>query len=433
MPSRVWLLFQKDLLRRWRSPLGVLAMIAFPLVFSGMMALAFGGSDDPPLRARLLLEDLDDNFAGGVMKSFLGAEQVSDFLEIVEVGEGEGLARLENDEASALLRIPAGTTEKLFDGEAVTLELVRNPAQTILPEVAEQIAAMLAEVVSLAAGFLHRQAAELELPLGSIEDFDDLAEEDFVRLAVATRHALSKGGSFVSEPPITLETVTLGEPQDGEPNEEGDEDEDEDASPAVMIVLFILPGISVYSLFIIGDQMMRDVLTETQLGTLRRQLCAPVTGGQIIAAKVLVTAVVAGIVLLILAAFVAVLAPEPVDLAAFVLLSLALVLAITGFAATIYGLVSTERQGGTISAVVYLAMAFSGGSFVPLDNMPAAVRSMAPLSPFYWGTRGFQDLLTGGGLAEALGPVAVLGGLGLVLLATGAVLLQRKVLRGEAG
>ena len=145
------------------------------------------------------------------------------------------------------------------------------------------------------------------------------------------------------------------------------------------------------------------------------------------------TAVVAGIVLLILAAFAGVLAPEPVDFAAFVLLSLAVVLAVTGFAAAIYGMVKTETQGGTISAVVYLAMAFGGGSFVPLDNLPAIVRGAAPLSPFYWGTRGFQDLLTGGGLTEALGPVAVLGGLGLVLLAAGAFLLQRKVLRGEAG
>lgn len=426
-PGRILLLFRKDLLRRWRSPLGVLAMIAFPLIFSGMMALAFGGGDSAPLRARLLVEDLDDNLAGGLIKSALGAEQVSDFLEVVEVREGEGLALVEAGEASALLRIPAGTTEKLFDGEAVTLELVRNPAQTILPEVAEQIVAMLADVGSLGVGLLHRQADELQLGLGSIEDLDDVSNEDFARLAVAARDLLSKGGDFVTEPPITFETVTLGEP------EAGDEDEEDETSPAAMIVLFILPGISVYALFVIGDQMMRDVLTETRLGTLRRQLCAPVTGGQIIAAKVLATAVVAGIVLLILAAFAGVLAPEPVDLAAFAVLSLALVLAVTGFAAAIYGLVSTERQGGTISALIYLALAFSGGSFVPLDNMPAAVRGVAPLSPFYWGTQGFQDLLAGGALAEVLEPVAILGALGVALLAAGAFLMQRKVLRGEAG
>ena len=59
------------------------------------------------------------------------------------------------------------------------------------------------------------------------------------------------------------------------------------------------------------------------------------------------TAVVAGIALLILAAFAAVLAPEPVDLAGFAALSLALVLAVTGFSALIYSLARTESQGGT--------------------------------------------------------------------------------------
>ena len=43
---RVFLLLGKDLRRRRRSPLGVLVMLAFPLVFSGMLALAFGGDGD---------------------------------------------------------------------------------------------------------------------------------------------------------------------------------------------------------------------------------------------------------------------------------------------------------------------------------------------------------------------------------------------------
>ena len=37
----------------------------------------------------------------------------SDFLEVVEVGE-EGRQLIEDDEASALLRIPEGTTGKLL-------------------------------------------------------------------------------------------------------------------------------------------------------------------------------------------------------------------------------------------------------------------------------------------------------------------------------
>ncbi len=417
--SRVLLLLRKDLLRCWRSPLGVLAMLAFPLVFSGMMALAFGGSDSGLPRARLLVEDLDGGLAGGLIQSFLGADQVSEFLETVKVG-AEGRQMIEDGEASALLVIPAGTTAALAGGEPVTLEMVRNPSQTILPEIAEQVAAVMVDVLGVGARVLRSQAEGLEL--GAIESVDDLGDEDFARLAISLRGLFTKGASYVAEPPIAFEAATL---------DEEEEEAEGGASTTVMILLFVLPGISVYALFVIGDQMMRDVLTEARLGTLKRQLSAPVTGGQILFAKVLLTAIVASIALVILATFAATLAPEPVDLPGFALLSLALVLAVTGFSALIYSLVRTEAQGGAVTGLLYVALAFSGGSFVPLDNMPAVVRGIAPVSPFYWGTRGFQDLLTGGGLEAVLAPVAILGGLGLVGLVAGSILLQRKVRRGE--
>ena len=38
--------------------------------------------------------------------------------------------------------------------------------------------------------------------------------------------------------------------------------------------------------------------------------------------------------------------------------------------ALIYGFARTENQGSTAAALIYLTMAFSGGSFMPLDSMP---------------------------------------------------------------
>ena len=39
----------KDLRRRARSPLPTLLLLLFPLLFAGMIALTFGGGDNPPL------------------------------------------------------------------------------------------------------------------------------------------------------------------------------------------------------------------------------------------------------------------------------------------------------------------------------------------------------------------------------------------------
>jgi ABC-2 type transport system permease protein len=114
-----------------------------------------------------------------------------------------------------------------------------------------------------------------------------------------------------------------------------------------------------------------------------------------------------------------------------VLLSLALVLAITGYSALVYGATRTVRQGATVSGVLMLVFAFLGGAFFSISSLPPGVRRVAPVSPFYWGTSGYQALLAPeGSLASVLPNVAVLAGLGALALAAGASLLRSKLGRG---
>ncbi len=422
---RVLLLVRKDLLRRRRAPLGVLIMIAFPLLFAGMMGLVFAGGGSGLPRVRLLLENRDEGLAGGLLRGALTADEMAEHLDVVEVGE-DGRQRMEDGEASALLIIPEDTSSRLLDGAPVTFELVRNPSQGILPEIAEQISGVLADGLSVAARLLHQQTGDWGVT--DLESVGDLTDADFMRLALAARHTFEGVADFINEPPLELEVVSLEE----EPAAEDSEDDEEESSNRIPIFLFILPGISVYALFIIGDQMMRDLLTEMQLGTLKRQLSAPLGTTELLAAKVLTTGVVAGAALLVLAAIAAAVVEQPVNLIAFAALASALVLAVTGAASALYGVAKNERQGSTLTALVYLVLAFSGGSFIPVDQLPAAMRAISPASPFYWGTRGFQDLLRGAGLAEIAAPAAMLAAVGLALLTAGSLLLRRRLLAGDA-
>ena len=77
-------------------------------------------------------------------------------------------------------------------------------------------------------------------------------------------------------------------------------------------------------------------------------------------------------------------------------------------------------------------MAFSGGSFIPLDNLPAALKILSPFSLMYWATRGYQQLITEGlGVRAVLPNIAILAGTGFLLLALSAPLWQRRLLKGE--
>lgn len=418
---QIALLVRKDLRRRVRSPLSTLVILAFPLILSGIIALAFGARDTKPPKVRLLLDNQDGGLAGTLISSAFSRPEAAPYFEVETAGP-DARERLEKDGFSAILRIPAGLTDALLDGRTVTLELVRNPSQSILPEVAEQVTDVIADGLSSASYTLQGPLKDL-MPL--LKADKGPSDQDVAAVSVTVNRWAGRSARYLFPPAVKLTPVQL--------EKTGDTTKLAGVSPTASVFLFVLPGVAVFALFTLGDQVMRDLLTEKTKGTLRRLLAGPVGTGTVIAAKALTAAVIALAALLILAAVAGLAAGRGVDPAGFVLLSLSLVLAVTGLASTVYGLAKDDRQGSTIGSVLYLVLAFSGGSFLPLDNLPAAMRAVSPFSLFYWGTEGYKALLLeNGGLREVLPNVGILAGSGLALLVLGGALLRRRVLRGVA-
>ncbi len=412
---------KKDLLRHLRAPLGPGLLLAFPILFSGIFALSFGGTEPRIPKVALLIEDQDGGIVAGLIRSAFTSEQAAQYFSI-EVVESGGLERIENGDASALLRIPPRFSQDILDQEPVTLELVRNPAQAVLPEIAQQVLQILTEV-------LDAGAHVLEGPLDLIQPYLDEDSEAIPDLAVAgvaveVNQLLKRADTFLFPPVVTLESRT---------RETGDgETEPITGSGGGSIFLFILPGVAVFSLFSIADLMMRDLLREGEKGTLRRQLVSPIRPFEAIAGKAAVTFIVGAFSLLVLTTFAAFVADRGIDVLAYSSLAAALLLAATGVSSTICGFARTESQGATISSVIYLVMAFSGGAFVPLSSLPSSMRSIAPFSPFYWATEGFHQLQRSWtGITDLRLNLLVLLAVGSVTLFLGVFLLGRKVGRGE--
>jgi ABC-2 type transport system permease protein len=442
---RVLAMVRKDLLRRLRSPLSTVLLILFPLIFSLIIGIVFGSQGESGVpTVHLLVEDRDESVLGMMMLGAFSSEQMAEIFQVEEVGE-EGAARMEKGEASALLRIPEGATESLIEGQPVVFELVRNPAQGILPEIAEQSMTVIVDVLDAASRVLRR-------PLDEIASYIDTEEGPtsaaVASISVAVYQLVDDAEETLFPPVITFETVTARrpppegtretEPAPGEEAAAGDEDggEDEDEGGMDMralIFLMILPGISVYSLFLLGDMAMRDILHEGKIGTLRRQLAGPLPARELVLGKALLTAVLSAICLSILSLVGWLVLRDPVDLLGFAVLSAALVLAVTGAAAVVYGVSRTDQQGGTLAGVLYLILGMMGGSFFPLDQLPAVFGRLGVYSPFYWGAEGYRALVEkGAGLGDILPNVGILGVLGAVLLLLGSWLLERRVRKGAA-
>jgi ABC-2 type transport system permease protein len=200
-----------------------------------------------------------------------------------------------------------------------------------------------------------------------------------------------------------------------------------------LIFLAVLPGVAVYALFLVADNGMRDVLAEGTLGTMRRQLAGPIGTGTLLTAKAVYAGVLALLALAVFSAVAAAFLRTVPSIPGYLLLSLALILAVVGCSALVYGIAGTERKGATFASAVYLAMGFLGGSFVDVANLPPFMQAIARWTPFYWATTGYRTLLEkGGGLSDVLPSVAVLALLGAALLLAGSFFLHKTVQRGGA-
>lgn len=419
----ILLMVRKDLLRKLRSPLGIAVALAFPILFAAMIGLVFGEGEVP--KVHLLVENLDDELFGNALMSALGSDQVAEYFDVEVVGE-EGRERIENNDGSALLRIPERFTLDWIEGNPTSLELIRNPAQGIMPEVAEQLAGVLAEVLSAGSRVLRG-------PLDTLAPFTKnqirINEATVVAIASAVHGSVEGADTFLFPPVIQMESVDLGEDEE-EPSEEGSGGSG--GSPAAFsIFLFVFPGVSIYALFMVGDLAMRDILAEAEAGTLRRQMQGPVGPATILIAKAGYAGTLALIGLLILAVVGGFALEEPVDPLAFIALSLALILAVTGTGAAIYGASGSQGVGATVSAVAYLFLAFAGGSFIQLNALPGVVQAIAPVSPFYWGTEGYREIIhSGAGVADLATHIGILSGIGIGLGLLGVMLLGRRMARG---
>jgi len=403
----------KDLRRKRRSPLGVVGALLFPILFAAMIGVTFGRGDDPP-RMSLIVRNDDAGPLGNLLVGALNSDRSAEFLD-VDVVESGGAELLARRSAAGLLTIPGTFSDDVLHGRPTSLALVRNPAQGIFPEILEQLAGVLVEALDAGSKVLRG-------PLETIAAMDDLegAPPDgvLVPLTLEIRDTLEGASALVFPPAITL----VSEQRESEDGASGRD--------AGALFLAFLPGVSVYALFLLGDLGMRDLLEEGEQGTLRRQIAGPVGGRTVVLGKASFAAVLALAGLVVQSAVGVAFVRVAVDVPAFLILSAALVLAVVGAAATIYGAAGSERRGTTVASVVYLAMAFLGGAFTA-QQLPAALDRVAPLSPLYWGTDGFRLLLRDGAGLTAIGThVAVLAIEGAVLLALGGWLLERRIRRG---
>lgn len=411
-------LVRKDLRRRLVDPSKLLMNLAIPLVMAGMMALAFGGRGDnqrtPVLH--LVVVNQDEGPIGRALGNAQQNPEAAGRMEIRQAeSRGEGLTMLREEEAAALVLIPKNFSADLLDGKAVELEVVKNPAASIMPVIAQQGVEVAALYISIGARLLDGRGPRIA------ELFDGKGWDDPQAIAALVTELYDKVrgiDAFLIPPLIEVKT---GEK---EPGEKAGKDR-----PNFMIWMF--PGVMIMGLLFTANTQMRDLLREGEIGTLRRQLTAPLGAVKVLVAKIVSVATVVAIatVLLLLVgrwAFGVRWGP----LAPLAAATAVIVLAATGFAALVFSLVRTERQGDAFGGVLVMLMSLLGGTFFPPQVVPAWMQGISRLTLTYWSHGILRDLAAGGGWDKIQSGLSILLIIGLALTLAGVLALRRRHLRG---
>lgn len=396
----------KDLRRighdRWRF----LLWLGIPLLIGGLMTTLMGGADGPKPQALLYLDDQDESFLSGALLNAFSNEQTGELIQVERLPRDEALRRLNDNRGSALLVIPAGFGQAVVEEQPVTLELLTNPAQRILPGILEEVLALIRDGVF----YVHRVLGEeIQLMLASPEPGEfTLADPKVAQIAVRINQVVNRLNDYFN--PLLIELTTTIEEDTPKTEEEG---------AALPASFYMLPSVLMMALFFLAQGLSEDYWSERESGTLRRAACTPRKLSSLLAGKLLaVAAVFAGIGVVLFAGgylYHDYLPWTTVPLGVFwwtaggvaIYLMLSLV-----------QMLCTSRRGGSIlTNLLMFPLLMMGGSFFPFEAMPTWMAEAGRFTPNGWILQELKPVILG--RTGVLGLAAPFGG----LFAAGAVLV----------
>ncbi len=403
-------LILKDFVRRRRSPISTLVMLAFPFVMAGMIGMVSGGGGAELPTIEVLVADLEGGLLGQLLeKAGTGSGEVP--LVVTPVSLEEGQRRMARGEASALLVIPEGFTDDWLDGRPTRLRVVRNPAEGIKPEIVEQGVLVLATYLDVAAKVL---GDDLDALRRMVEDdrVPTLAQVTGLAAAFHSRTLQAERWLFPPVVQIGSEKETGGDP--------------------INVFGYVLVMVSVMSVLFVAIRAVTDLYEDQRTGMLRRQLSTPLPIAWIVAAKIVFAVLFSVSVMAILVAAGAALGwfQSSFDGLGLFVHTLSFGLAAAGLMTLLVSLVRTEKQAGILSWIVVMVMSVLGGSMFPADQLPAFAQPFSRLTLNYWAVEGYLDLLVRGeGMGAALPRSVLLAVVGVITALVGQALLGRR-LRG---
>jgi len=352
----------KDLRMLFADPWALLLSLSIPLVLGGLMSLAFGGAGDVQPEATVYLADEDGSLISELLVNALASEGVP--VHLIQADWETCRAALEAGDGSVAIRFPANLGQRLLLEEPVTLDVVTNPAQTVLPGIVTGFLELFRE----GHFYLHRLfGGPLRLIAGAPPEGSTLFENAQVAaLSIQINGLIQDVEGRLFPPQVQLATVPP----------------DEQRAFDRPLSQLLLPGVLVMALMFLAQGFAEQMWREREVPTLRRVATTPWGITELIASKTLsATLMLAGILAICI-----MLGALAFDLPSAGLFSAWLLATFAGSAFyLLFGFIgsfaSNQRGANILTSMLLFPLLMIGGSFLPLETMPHTFAALGRATP----------------------------------------------------
>lgn len=290
----VWSSALKDLRRQLRDPVALLFWAGVPALIAVLIVLAFGGREARAPRVELLVADEDSSFVSRLLIGSFGQTQLFD---VIPTNRATGRRRLDRGRGSALLVIPRGFGQALLEEAPTTLELIKNPAQEILPEIAQQYVEILTDASFYAQRLFGEQIRTIRAESARGGGPSDSL---VAAVSVGVRRRLENAGRYLAPPVLSLRVVDETKRRAASDTASGTGAAGGKRAPATDGIGFLFyPGILFMAILFSAQGVSADLWLEKTRGTLRKAMTTPggvaaCLAGKIVAGAIIVAGVGGG-------------------------------------------------------------------------------------------------------------------------------------------
>ena len=415
----------KDVLRSMRNSFFIGMAVAAPLLLTGLMYFAFGAMNSgsaglPALKVGIVNGDtlptdspLEEPL-GATIRAVFFDQSVSSWIAASDYPDAQAArAAVDSQELGTAVVIPAGFSADFLAGSPTAkITLIQDPTLTITPLIVRSMLTSLLDGIS-GGKIAYQIAIDRRAALG-------VSAEPGAALAVLSGYQAwyTNFERDLFHNPGRAALVMRAQ-------EAG---ESKDANGIAGLMKFIMAGQMIFFAFYTGGFAMMSIIQEQEEGTLARLFTTPINRTTVLAGKflaVVITVTLQGLVLMVAAHF-----AFQVDWGepgAVAIALLAQVIAASGLGVLLISIVKSTRQGGVVLGGVLSAMGMVSGLFtVAVPSAAAALETVARFTPQGWVLATWTSVLNGQPAGQALMPLAVCTGFGIVTFAAGAFLFRRR-------